>query len=60
VTPVHLAHVGQEAGGDLPPAGRRVQLPEGHRPLVPGEVPLQPRPQRALLQVSMLQNFLRQ
>ena len=50
--PVDPPHVGQEAGRHLPLARRRVQLPEGHRPLVPGKVPLQPRAQRALLQAQ--------
>lgn len=39
----------QEARGHTAPAGRRVQLPAGHRPVVPGEMPLQPRAERAVL-----------
>ena len=50
--PVNPPHDGQEAGWHLPPSRRRVKLPEGHGPLVPGKVPLQSRAQRALLQAE--------
>ena len=43
--PVNPSHDGEEAGRYLSPVGRRVQLPEGQRPLVPGKVSLQSRPQ---------------
>lgn len=39
----------QETRGHTPPVGRRVQLPAGHRPVVPGEMPLQSRPERTVL-----------
>ncbi len=50
--PIHPSHVGQKAGRHLPLARRRVQLPQGFRPLLPGEVSLQSRTQRALLQAE--------
>jgi len=40
----------QEAHRCPAPARRRVQLPQSHRRFLLGKMPLQPRPQRALLQ----------
>ena len=50
----HRSHAVQGPRGHPPPAGRRVKLPPRLRPLLPGKVPLQPRAQRDLLQVSFL------
>ena len=50
--PVDLAHDGQETCRNLSPPRRRVKLPEGERPLLPGEVSLQPRAQRTLLEAE--------
>jgi hypothetical protein len=57
--PVNPSHDGEEAGRYLSPVGRRVQLPEGQRPLVPGKVSLQSRPQWALLQTQNVVNGVR-